>query len=140
MLVYCWHNPLPIKQFAYYLGFCYQSYLLYLVLYYTGSHFWHLELKTNDEFQNPCSVIEWTQMVRTKSRNRGFHDFFNKFMHHVYINFNGNPPPRIFPKCMNLLQLCPDTKVDDWFLFKNHIIISVWFTVKAFSITNILDT
>ena len=25
--------------------------------------------------------------------------FFNKFMHHVYIIFNGHPPPPIFPKC-----------------------------------------
>jgi hypothetical protein len=35
-------------------------------------------------------------------------------------------PPRIFPECKNILQLSPDKRVGDWYLFENHIEIRVY--------------
>jgi hypothetical protein len=35
-------------------------------------------------------------------------------------------PPRIFPECKRLLQLSPDKKVGDWYLFENHTNIRVY--------------
>jgi hypothetical protein len=43
----------------------------------------------------------------------------------AYIFLHGSLAPRIFPKARRILQLSPDTKIGDLFLFENHTIIRI---------------
>jgi hypothetical protein len=43
---------------------CYQSYLVYLMLYFQAPQFQNLQLKVGDGIRNPWSIIEWTSLDR----------------------------------------------------------------------------
>jgi hypothetical protein len=67
--------------------FRYQSYLVYLILYFQSFNFKHIETKTEDELGNPSSVTEWTPLVRKHAKNEGFTRFVDKFMYTIHIIF-----------------------------------------------------
>jgi hypothetical protein len=81
----------------------FQSYLVYLFLYFQAIKFQHLELKIEDGMGNPCIVIHWTTLVRKKPQNAGFSEFINQFMSTTYTIIHEEVPPRIFPECKKLL-------------------------------------
>jgi len=43
----------------------------------------------------------------------------------------GSPPPRISPEIKGVLQLSKQTKVDDWYLYQNHIEVRVYVCMLA---------
>jgi hypothetical protein len=71
-------------------------------------------------------VIEWMSLVKKHTENVGFKAFVDKFMYTFYIIFQGEHPPKLFPECRQMLQLTPDTKVGDWYIFEDHTIIRIY--------------
>ena len=51
---------------------------------------------------------------------------FLHVMSKVYTLLFDDPPPRMFPKCMNLLQLNPEAPDGDWFCYEDHTEIYVY--------------
>lgn len=50
--------------------FYYQSYLVYLTLYFKAPQFQNIQLKIEDELGNPWSIIEWTSLVRKQAKTK----------------------------------------------------------------------
>jgi hypothetical protein len=97
--------------------FRYQSYLIYLMLYHQSTHFQHLALKTIDQQKKLQLVFEWTQVVRDCGQRDGFKTFVDKFMATTYTLIHNEYPPRMFPECKIFLQLSPQLKYGDWYIF-----------------------
>jgi hypothetical protein len=86
----------------------------------------HLGLKVEDDIGNPTSVIHWTSMIKKKSLNVEFSQYVDQFMSKSYQIIYNEVPPRIFPQCKKLLQLSPDKRVGDWYIFEHHTEIRIY--------------
>jgi hypothetical protein len=47
-------------------------------------------------------------------------------MSKAYQIIHDEIPPRIFPECKKLLQLSPDKRVGDWYIFENYTEIKIY--------------
>ena len=61
----------------------YQSYLVYLILYFQILNFQHIEINKEDESRN--RIIEWIALVRKHAKNEGFPNFVGYFMYRLQI-------------------------------------------------------
>jgi hypothetical protein len=93
---------------------------LFIFFFSQASHFTHCGLKFEDEAGNPALVIHWTSLIRKKHLNVGFSKYIDQFMSKAYQIIYNEVPPRIIPECNKLLQLSPDKRVGDWYLFENY--------------------
>jgi len=94
----------------------FQSYLVFLFLFYRVNNFQGLNLEVEDTVGQHFSVIHWTYLVRKKPQNVGFINYVNIFMSISYSWFHEDLPPRIFPKIKVIFHDSSETKLGDWFL------------------------
>jgi hypothetical protein len=128
-----------LKDFPLNKAFCFQSYLVYLLLFQRKNDFHSLYLETENEVGELASVIHWTPLVRSKPQNVGFSVYVNSFMSIVYTLFHEQSPPRIFPEIKKLLHESSETQLGDWFLFKEHTEIRMYGAeVKPFKLPSFL--
>ena len=53
-------------------------------------------------------------------------NFINKIMARAYSILFNFIPPRISSKLKTTLQLRPDTRIGDWYMFENHTILRIY--------------
>jgi hypothetical protein len=124
----------------------YQSFLVYLLLFFKANRFSSLKLEIEDKAGNLVSVIHWTPVVRAKPNNVGFMEYVDTFMSVAYTLFHEECYPRISPQVKSLLHESSETKLGDWYLFQEYIEIRVYgaeicpfrlpkfFTLRIFSL------
>jgi hypothetical protein len=115
-----------LSEFESLRSFRYQSYLVHLFLFTQAFHFMHLGIKVEDDLGNPTSVTHWTSVIMKKPLNVEFSQYVDQFMSKSYQIIHNQVPPRIFPECKKLLQLSPDKRVGDWYIFEHYTEIRVY--------------
>jgi hypothetical protein len=115
-----------LSEFETLRSFRYQSYLVHLFLFTQAFHFTHLGLKVEDDLGNPSSVSHWTSVIIKKPLNVEFSQYVDQFMSKAYQIIYNQDPPRIFPECKKLLQLSPDIRVGDWYVFEHYTEIRIY--------------
>lgn len=113
-------------KFSVYKYFRYQSYLVYLLLFYQAPNFEHLHLNRFYDKSNPLLVTEWTPLVRKHLKMRGFQTLIDESMYTVHITSHGDHSPRMPLECNKLLQLSVDIRVGDWYLCKDYTILRIY--------------
>jgi len=86
----------------------------------------NLELRMVNELHVPLPVIEWLPLVKRPPTNKGFLSYINAFIQLVHYIIHNDVLPRSIPDIKQILQLSPDTKVGDWFLFQEYKVIRVY--------------
>jgi hypothetical protein len=99
------------------------SYLMFMILY----------LQCNFYFKKFLPLREWSSIILTFVENeRKYLEFVNEFMLNTYTFLLGHKPPRM-PSFQQMLQLNPDIKVGDWYLFKRY-------TIELCEVTHVHNT
>lgn len=105
--------------------FKYQSFLVYLMLYYQEDKF-KFPLQKTDSEGNPWSVIHWTSLVRNNSEEYSYTDFIDKLLYISLCLLRSDVIPRIYPDIRKFLHLSEQAKVGDWYLYQNYTEIRVY--------------
>ena len=69
------------------------------------------------------SVSEWTPVVRQQPNSQGKNDFVNRYMSIIYTLLHD---ALVFTLLREFLQLNPDTRERDWYLFEHHKILRIY--------------
>lgn len=94
-------------------SFRYQAYLLKLFMFQNDSNF--------QEFQAFCEnediLFYWPSIIKDHDNMFGIFNFINQSMSKIYQMIFQSRLPIISLELKNLLQLSPDTRTGDWYLF-----------------------
>ena len=71
-------------------------------------------------------VILLTPLFHRYSSPYTYTDFIDSFVHPVMTMLTGSPPPIISQEIKRVLQLSKQSKVEDWYLYQNHIKIRIY--------------
>ena len=99
--------------------FRYHSYLMSLFFHYNQESF-------PDLFKEESMTSVYHISFVNKDQNEGMFKFFNKIISKAFKLSFGEELPIILEELKNNLQLSPQTRVGDWFLFENHTMIKVY--------------
>lgn len=104
--------------------FCYQSYVIYLILNKFSSNFENL-LDPQDlvPYGTP-SIIHITSFVRNQSS--GFLNFVDKFISQFYLLIYEEQFPWVCQELQQCLHPTIEIYVEDWILYKDYTIIRVY--------------
>jgi hypothetical protein len=115
-----------LKNFPLNKDFCFQSYLVHLLIFQRLQNFQSLYLETENEVGDLALVINWTPIVISKPKNEGFSLYVNSFMSIVYNLMHEQSPPRIFPEIKIMLHESAETQLGYWFIFKYYTEIRMY--------------
>lgn len=85
-----------------------------------------LGLNVMDVNNQKKTMVNWTNLVKSKRNNEGFSYYIASFMSILYIIFNNSDPPKILPKAQYLLQMRKYLKAGNCFLFKDYVEVRLY--------------
>ena len=98
---------------------------MHLFFYFNLEQVRELWFNYENQLEDP-SISLSTYFVKKDNNNEGMFSFINQIMSRAYLIFFCSLHPMIPNELKTHLQLMPDTKIRDWFLFEKHTIIRVY--------------
>ena len=71
-------------------------------------------------------MVSWSTAIEKDHNNEGMFHFINKVMARAYCLVFDSIPPNIFLDLRKLLQLNPNTRDEDLYMFENHTMLRIY--------------